>query len=160
MTDARKIIRVFLGSPGDLGEERRLAKGITDEFNQLWADELGYQVELVGWEDTVTQFGRPQATINQDLERCELFVGIMWKRWGTPPDHSGPYTSGFEEEFRTSIERRSRHGRPEISLFFKRIEPEFLSDPGVDLQKVLAFKRKLVDEKHLLFEEFADAREF
>lgn len=160
MTDARKIIRVFLGSPGDLGEERRLAKGITDEFNQLWADELGYQVELVGWEDTVTQFGRPQATINQDLERCELFVGIMWKRWGTPPDHSGPYTSGFEEEFRTSIERRSRHGRPEISLFFKRIEPEFLSDPGVDLQKVLAFKRKLVDEKHLLFEEFADARDF
>jgi hypothetical protein len=160
MSDTRHLIRVFLASPGDLTEERRAAKSVVDDFNSLWADEFGYQLELVGWEDTVAVFGRPQATINRELEHCELFVGLMWKRWGTPPDTTGRYTSGFEEEFRTSIERRTREGRPEISLFFKDIPAEFLRDPGDDLKKVLAFRGEIIAKKTLLFETFTETREF
>src|SRR6266571_5504608 len=99
MADSRKIVKIFLASPGDLTDERRAAKAVVDEFNALFADDFGYQVELIGWEDTVSVFGRPQATINRELERCELFVGLMWKKWGTPPGIAGRYTSGFEEEF-------------------------------------------------------------
>ena len=160
MADSRKIVKVFLASPGDLADERRAAKTVVDEDNSLTADEFGYQVELVGWEDTVSVYGRPQATINRDLERCELFLGLMWKKWGTPPDVSGPYSSGFEEEFETSVQRRLSDGRPEISLLFKEIDPAFLVDPGEDLKKVLAFKERLVAEKRILFEGFADIRDF
>ncbi|SRR5216684_1180942 len=96
MVDTRKIVKVFLASPGDLRDERTTAKLAVDEFNNLWADSLGYHVELVGWEDTVSAYGRPQATINRDLERCEFFIGMMWKRWGTPPDVSGPYPRRLE----------------------------------------------------------------
>jgi hypothetical protein len=159
MADSRKVVKVFLASPGDLPDERRAAKSVVDEFNALYAEEFGYQVELVGWEDTVSVYGRPQATINRELERCELFVGLMWKRWGTSPDVSGPYSSGFEEEFETSVQRRLSEGRPEISLLFKEIDPEFLHDPGDDLKKVLAFKNKLIAEKTILFERFADIQE-
>jgi hypothetical protein len=159
MASSRSVVKVFLASPGDLSDERRTAKLVVDELNELLAEELGYQVELVGWEDTVSVYGRPQAIINRELERCELFVGLMWKRWGTPPDASGPYSSGFEEEFETSVQRRLSEGRPEISLLFKEISPEFLVDPGDDLKKVLAFKEKLVTEKTILFEHFGDTRE-
>jgi hypothetical protein len=86
MPDSRKIIKVFLASPSDLGSERRAAKSVVEEFNKLWADRLGYHIELVGWEDTISGFGRPQELINRDLEQCELFIGMMWKRWGTPPN--------------------------------------------------------------------------
>jgi hypothetical protein len=154
MADTRKIVKVFLASPGDLGAERRAAKAAVDEFNDHYADVFGYQVELIGWEDTVSVFGRPQATINRDLESCELFVGLLWKKWGTSPAIDGPYTSGFEEEFEQSIDRRRRQGRPEISLFFKEIADEFLRDPGEQLQKVIAFKDRLIRGKLLLFEEF------
>lgn len=75
----RKIIRAFLGSPGDLQEERKVIREVVDEFNASWANELGYQVELMGWEETVAGFGRPQHLINQDLDRCDLFLGMMWK---------------------------------------------------------------------------------
>ena len=51
MPSHRSIIKVFLASPGDLDEERKIAKAIVDEFNGNWADHLKYQVELVGWED-------------------------------------------------------------------------------------------------------------
>jgi len=151
----RKLVKVFLASPGDLAPERQTAKQIVDELNALLADVLGYQVELVGWEDTVSVFGRPQATINRELERCDLFVGLMWKKWGTPPDTTGCHTSGFEEEFETTVARRSKHGRPEISLLLKDIDEEFRRDPGDQLQRVLAFRQRLIDEKLILFENFS-----
>jgi hypothetical protein len=64
MADSRKIVKVFLASPNDLQDERRAAKSVIDEFNKLWADSLGFHVELVGWEDTISGFGRPQELIN------------------------------------------------------------------------------------------------
>ena len=160
MPDTRKIVKVFLASPGDLQEERHAAKSVVDEFNNNWANHLGYQVELVGWEDTISAYGRPQATINRDLEQCEFFIGMMWKRWGTPPDVSGPFTSGFEEEFQTSVSNRQEKGSPEISLFFKNIGADLLGDPGDELKKVLAFKAQITAEKAILFETFENIEEF
>ena len=130
MSDTRKVIRAFLASPGDLEEERKAVRDVVIEFNESWADELGYQVELVGWEETVAGFGRPQHLINQDLDRCDLFLGMIWKRWGTPPGMEGRFSSGFQEEFERSLARRERSGSPEISLFFKEIPNEFMVDPG------------------------------
>jgi hypothetical protein len=83
MADTRKIIKVFLASPGDLSDERRAAKAVVDEFNKLWADTLGYHVELVGWEDTVSRYGRPQELINQDKSERQIakLLGISRSRF-------------------------------------------------------------------------------
>jgi len=151
---------VFLASPGDLDVERRAAKEIVDELNATWCEYLGYHVELIGWEDTVAVFGRAQAVINLDVERCELFIGLLWKRWGTPPSKGGPYSSGFEEEFRISTRRRRDIGKPEISVFFKNVSPDQLRDPGPELQKVLAFKKELSDDNTVLYQTFGDAAEY
>jgi hypothetical protein len=159
MADTRKIVKVFLASPGDLSDERRAAKIVVDEFNKLWADTLGYHVELVGWEDTVSRYGRPQELINQDLDLCELFIGMMWKKWGTPPSVEGEYTSGFEEEFERSIRKRTQEARPEISLLFKQVAPDLLNDPGDELRKVMVFKERIIARKTVLFETFSDIGE-
>jgi hypothetical protein len=36
MAISRKIVKVFLTSPGDLQEERRAAKHVVDVFNKQW----------------------------------------------------------------------------------------------------------------------------
>lgn len=159
MTSTRKIIRAFLASPGDLQEERKAIQEVVVEFNEIWANELGYQVELIGWEETVSRFGRPQHLINQDVDRCDLFLGMIWKRWGTQPDHSGDFSSGFQEEFERSMARREKSGSPEISLFFKQIPDEFMVDPGDDLKKVLEFRNKIVADKKILFQNFSGLRD-
>jgi hypothetical protein len=159
MPSTRKIIRSFLASPGDLQEERKAIRDVVDEFNESWADEFGYQVELIGWEETVAGFGRPQQLINQDLDRCDLFLGMIWKRWGTPPDQDGAFSSGFEEEFERSLERREEKGSPEISLFFKQIPEEFMVDPGDDLKRVLEFRQKIIAGKKILFQNFSTTRD-
>ncbi|MGR3507313.1 MAG: DUF4062 domain-containing protein [Paracoccaceae bacterium] len=157
----RKIIKVFLGSPGDLEEERKAAKAIVEEENANHANALGYHIDLVGWEDTVSQRRRAQDAINVDLDQCEYFVGLMWKKWGTPPgtgEH--PYTSGFEEEYRRSVERHEKSGKPEISLLFKNIPKDDLSDVGQQLAKVLAFQKEINEEKKQYYQKFADLRDF
>jgi hypothetical protein len=159
MAGTRRFIKVFLASPGDLAEERKVAKVIVDEFNSQLADALGYQVELVGWEDTLPGIGRPQAIINRDLDGCDLFVGMLWKRWGTPPG-TEPYTSGFEEEFKRSMTRNAKEGRPEINLLLKDLDAALLADPGDHLKKVIAFKDQVFAEKKLLAGTFTDVRDF
>jgi hypothetical protein len=159
MPSTRKIIRAFLASPGDLQDERRAIREAVEEYNESWANELGYQVELIGWEETVAGFGRPQHLINQDLDRCDLFLGMIWKRWGTPPDNDGEFTSGFEEEFIRSVARCEKTGNPEISLFFKQIPDEFMMDPGDDLKKVLEFKKTIIADKKVLFQNFSTVRD-
>ena len=159
MAGTRRFIKIFLASPGDLAEERKVAKVIVDEFNSQLADALGYQVELVGWEDTLPGVGRPQAIINRDLDGCDLFIGMLWKRWGTPPG-TEPYTSGFEEEFNRSMARNAKEGRPEINLLLKDLDAASLADPGEHLKKVIAFKDQVFAEKKLLAGTFAEVRDF
>ena len=159
MAGTRRFVKVFLASPGDLAEERKVAKVIVDDFNSQLADALGYQVELVGWEDTLPGVGRPQAIINRDLDGCDLFVGMLWKRWGTPPG-TEPYTSGFEEEFKRSMTRNAKEGRPEVNLLLKDLDAASLADPGDHLKKVIAFKDQVFAEKQLLAGTFADVRDF
>ena len=155
MSSTRKILRAFLASPGDLQEERKAVDGVITEFNKSWADTLGYQIELLGWEDTVAGFGRPQHLINPEVDRCDLFIGLMWKRWGTPPDKDGEFSSGFEEEFKRAMDRRERSKSPEIALFFKKISDESMGDPGDDLKKVLEFRKRIMTERTLLFQAFS-----
>ena len=123
-------------------------------------ESTGYHIELVGWEETVSSFGRPQALINQDLDKCELFIGMIWKRWGTAPDNKGNYSSGFEEELDISIKNHKSKGRPSISLFFKQVDQETLRDPGEQLKRVLQLRNSIIAGKELYFEEFKDSREF
>lgn len=159
MPSTRKILYTFLASPGDLQEEREAIRDVVDEFNESWADELGYQIELLGWENTVAGFGRPQELINQDVDRCDLFIGLIYKRWGTPPDKEGKFSSGFHEEFKRSIARREDSGSPEVALFFKDIPKEFMDDPGDDLKRIQEFKETIIAEKKILFKKFSTTRE-
>ncbi len=146
---------IFLGSPGDLSAERRYAKECVDEWNLVNESRTGWTVDLVGWEDTLPQTGRPQAVINVDVERCSIFIGMMWKKWGSATGNG--YTSGFHEEFELASGLHSKNGAPRIAMFFKEIPSA--DDPGEELKKVLHFKKGIIDGKALLFKELSSDEE-
>jgi hypothetical protein len=54
-----EVIRVFIASPSDLSEERRLFPEILDQINDIKAASLNYQLEPLGWEDALPGWGRP-----------------------------------------------------------------------------------------------------
>lgn len=155
-----KLVRAFIASPGGLEEERRAAFEAAAEVNRSVARPMGARLELIGWEETLSGNGRPQAQINVDMETCELFIGAMWTTWGSRPSLDGQYSSGFEEEFELSRLRHAATGSPHMSLFFKEVAASQLRDPGDELKKVLAFQERLRAEKAFLYDSFSDASQF
>lgn len=111
----RNVLTVFLASPGDLTEERRIVRCVVERINKVISRRVGWQVELLGWEDTIPGFARPQDLINKDVDCCDLFIGMLWKRWG---QSTLEYSSGFFEEFERARRRRIDSGEPEVWLFF------------------------------------------
>lgn len=152
MQQARNIFRVFIASPSDVADEREALRAIVHQMNSVFSKETGWGVELLGWEDTLPGHGRPQALINADLDKADLFIGCLWQRWGSPSG-SGTRT-GFEEEFDRAMERFEETRTPEVWLFFKTVDSMAIANSDEQLKKVLEFRAQLIKSKRLLFHDF------
>ncbi len=152
-----KLLKVFIASPGDVRLEREKAR---DEILSLrpLAQKHGFDLEATGWETHAAPgMGRSQARINQLVRECDLFLGILWRRFGVP---TGEAESGTLEEFNLARERYAREHAPEIMLYFREVHPDFLADPGPQLQKVLAFKQQVEEGRLALYANYRDPEHF
>jgi hypothetical protein len=61
----RRLIKVFIASPGDLRPERQSAREVVNEVNSALGRTFDVEIDLLGWEDTLPGVGRPQAIINR-----------------------------------------------------------------------------------------------
>ena len=87
MPRTQQVLSVFLASPSDVQTEREIVEQVIGEFNTAWSLQLGLRMELIRWETHVRPGlgADPQAAINyQVTPDFDLFVGIMWQRFGTP----------------------------------------------------------------------------
>ena len=104
---------------------------------------------------------RPQDKINEDLDKCDYFIGVLWNNWGSRPttDPDGP-TSGFEEEYKRA-ETRIRDGfMKDMAIYFKAVEVPAGLEPGEGLRKVLDFRKNCINEKKPFFKDFIDSHGF
>jgi len=157
LTKKTTILNIFLGSPSDLQKEREMSKDIVDRINKHLARNLNLVIDLRGWEDTLPGYSRPQQKINEDVLSCDLFVGIIYKRWGTP---TGKYSSGFEEEFDLAYNRIKAGNLKDIWVFFKKIPEDFLEDPTEQTKKVLDFKKRIESQKDIFYKTFVSEDEW
>lgn len=139
-----------MASPGDLGDARAVIRTIEDLVNHAF-ESSGLRVRVVGWELTTPGYGRPQAQINPMVHDCDVFIGLLNRRWGS---ESGEFSSGFEEEFEIALKRRQGDDTPAIAMFFAELPAELTADPGPQLTRVLAFKNKIRTERIALYQEF------
>ena len=159
--DTKRLIRVFIASPGDLAVERRAFKDTVDELNAGFGRGANIEFVPLGWEDALSQVGRrAQIAINADVDACDVFVLVMWRRWGQDAPDAAPYTSYTEEEFYRALDRFEKSGEPTVFVFFKRIDPAQMADAGPQLAKVLAFRKKLEETRQVLYRPFADDKAF
>ena len=156
-----KPIHVFIASPGGLEAERRAFKEVIDELNGGFGDGAGVRFVALGWEDTLATTGRrAQGVINRDIDRSDVFVLALHRRWGQEAPDAKPYSSYTEEEFHRAMERWKKTGSPEVFVFFKHVDPDTMADPGPQVEKVLAFRKALEDSRQVLYRFFADEKAF
>jgi len=90
MSASSREIPVFLASPGDLAVERRAFKDAVDLLNLGFGDGANVRFIPLGWEDTLATTGRrSQSVINEEIDRCDVFILAMHRRWGQPADDAG-----------------------------------------------------------------------
>jgi hypothetical protein len=146
-------IRIFVASPGDVHSERDQLGQVVRELNSTLAalvPELGLVVELVRWEtDAHPGLGTDaQDVVNRQLPISEydIFIGIIWRRFGTPTKRAG---SGTEEEFRIAHDSWKRSRRPREILFYfcqAPVSPQMTAEEFKQLEQTSQFREELSRE--------------
>jgi energy-coupling factor transporter ATP-binding protein EcfA2 len=119
--------RIFVASPGDVARERQVAREVILSLSSRLGAYGGFVLEPVGWETHANvDAGRPQSLINPLVRECDVFVGILWSRFGT---QTGVAESGTAEEFDEAVRVREQTGdRPTMMVFF--------SDAAVSMERL------------------------
>jgi hypothetical protein len=144
MPKQETVLRVFVASPGDVAEERRVLEDVIRELNVTWSGTLGIRLDLIRWETHANPgFAEdPQQVINEQIPaEYDIFIGIMWARFGTPTKRAG---SGTVEEFENAYERHKvKSDGIEIMFYFKNtpISPNTMIP--AQLEMLLNFKSGL-----------------
>ncbi len=150
-------VKIFLSSPGDVGAERKKAKAVIAQLHRIFSDALNISLEALDWKTHITpNMGRPQEIINQQINDYDIFVGIMWKKFGSP---TGVAESGTEEEFNFAYNNWKKYKRPHILFYFSQVPYAPKTKEEIEQWgKVLKFKEKL--QKKGLPREYSTVEEF
>jgi hypothetical protein len=140
-------LHIFLASPGDVLEERTIAREVIEALpkDALLRDKIA--VDMVTWDGpggpAMEASMTPQAAIQQGLRlpsKCDVTVVILWSRMGTPlptdwqvkPDGT-PFRSGTEWEYLEALEGSKKNGRPKVLVYRRNVVPSIaLDDPALD----------------------------
>ncbi len=141
-----EVLTIFLASPGDVEAEREQARQVIQEINRTIGQDKEVRFDVVGWEtNAYPSYGSDgQDIINQqiaDMAKYDLFLGILWNRFGQPTPRAG---SGTEEEFDRAAASYSQTGRPNIMFYFNQTPSNLTSLRDTEQKmKVLQFKEKV-----------------
>jgi formylglycine-generating enzyme required for sulfatase activity len=108
------LIRIFLGSPGDVQAER---DAIAERLGQLakrntWRYRI--KLDIVRWDDqdappSMPSTFAPQEAISRGLGRpseCQIAIFVLWSRMGTPHVYEGKrFLSGTHWEYEDALKR-------------------------------------------------------
>ncbi|MGQ0603868.1 MAG: DUF4062 domain-containing protein [Anaerolineales bacterium] len=154
------LLRVFVASPSDIKEEKRLLDDVIAELNLVWPDQLGVMLELVRWETHVIPSisTDPQAAINEQIkDNYDIFIGILWTRFGTATPRA---ESGTEEEFDRAYKRwQASPETVRVMIYFNTLP---VSPDDIDIEQLAKVKsfRDSLNDKGLLYSTYSGVDEF
>jgi len=148
-----RIIKVLIASPSDVGEERKIAKEVLDDWNTRHKGKGGIWLEPVLWEThTAPEAGeRLQGSVNdQIVDDCHCAIAIFWTRIGTD---TGVAPSGTVEEIERMVKDKKH-----IMVYFSDVP---VSRSRVDKkQEAKLDEFKAIVTKKWLTHSFADRKDF
>lgn len=136
--------RIFLSSPGDVAEERLVARRVIGRLQGEFAGQVA--IDPVFWEhEPLVASASFQDQLPHPAD-ADAVVCVLWARLGTrlPPGFRKPdgtsYASGTEFEFEDALAGLRRHGRPALLVYRKMAPP--LLDADDDAQSLERLQQK------------------
>ena len=160
-----KKIRIFISSPGDVQEERDIARGVVQQLGRTFAGRL--QLQAVLWEEPALGADMSFHAVLSE-QGIEIAVFILWSRLGSPTglllvgDQGKPFRSGSEREWylrlqaREACIKRGLPRRPQIFVYNRKDETSFEErlrgktdeHKATDVQQKLALTQFIEEEFH------------
>ncbi len=141
-TSAPLHLRVFISSPGDVGDERRLAREVIDSLPRDPAYRGKITSEAIAYDDPDAPSPMPAGITPQlgvnlykgPASACDLTIVILWSRLGTPVSadcvrsDGSRYESGTVSEYENALAAGK-----EVWIFRRSEKPRVeLDDPDFD----------------------------
>jgi len=156
-----KTVRIFIGSPGDVHEEREKVRRVVNTLQRVFEDRM--VLELVTWEDMALSAADPfQVGIEEKLRTqsaIDIAIFVFWWRLGSPLNEritrrdGTEYRSGTEREFDFMLElaeenKRNKIKGPEILVYFRDDDTGFMAEgsrvgPGKERDEVFQQQKLL-----------------
>jgi len=141
---ALDTFRIFLSSPGDVAEERLIARRVIDRLGSEFNGRV--RIEPVFWEhEPLVASASFQDQLPHPAD-AHAAICVLWSRLGTrlPASFRKPdgkhYESGTEFEFEDALSGYRRHGRPALLVYRKTAPP--LLDADDDAQSLERLRQK------------------
>lgn len=142
--------RIFISSPSDVAEERDALEAVIQDLQATLGKQHSLHLKALRWEkDGRPAMGDPQENLFAQLGEYDIFVGIFWKRFGTP---TAEHESGSEAEFRDAYAKwEEDNSRPILMYFCERpanidvfsLSPEELAELGKQAGQVKKFQQEI-----------------
>ena len=120
-------MKIFISSPGDVGEERSLAALVLDRLQKEFAGRVTLEPYFYEHEPLrATDTYQPQIMLPS---QTEIALVILWARLGTrlpqniTRSDGSTYASGTEFEFEDAVNGYRRRGVPDLLVYRKSKEP-------------------------------------
>lgn len=154
------IFNIFVASPSDVSMERDKLEEVIHVLNKTWSRKLGVRLNLIRWEtDTYPAIGDDaQSIINDQIpDDYDLFIGIMWGRFGTPTKRA---ESGTIEEFQRAKARYDKDPSTIQIMFYFKDEPISPSELDPEQLRAIQTFRKSLGEEGALYNTFNSLKDF
>ncbi len=159
MTTPIREIRVLISCPSDVEPEGQIVREICETMTTAWRGTRNIRITPTHWRRDVIRLitgEGPQAVINSQTKDYDIYIGILWKRFG---DKQTNGLTPTEEEFEDALRRREETQKPVIKFFFKR--DLWRPDTFYDVQQageILKFRERV--QRLGLYDEFEGPEEF
>lgn len=116
-------LSIFIASPGDVEKERALTLQIVEQLQLTYSGRL--KINAIFWERTpLNAAENPQKQLKRPSD-CDVVVGILWSRLGTPPGggmvraDGSAYESGTAYELEDALSSARATGNPLVLVYKK-----------------------------------------
>ncbi len=163
------VVRIFISSPGDVHEEREIARGVVQQLGRTFAGRV--QLQAVLWEDLPL---KADSSFQQGIDLIlseqgvDIAVFILWSRLGSPTgslmtgQQGKPYRSGTHREWhlmllaREESVKRGQAAKPDIIVYTRNDEVSFEERlrgktddaKAADIQQKMAVNQFIKEEFH------------
>ena len=143
-------INVFISSPGDVQQERQIAKNVIADLNRIYSQYI--KLETIMWEELPLEATATfQEGINYFLDKfpVDIAIFILWSRLGSKLGQSFKKQDGTEYQSGTEYEYELMHTlwrqtkKPKIMVYVKDVEPHFSGNSLKEVQDSLEQKNML-----------------